>query len=54
MDIQSRLRVEHLLAHWGLPHVTDDTPCFCGAQALGGVVVHYRMPWEWPGQVGEA
>jgi hypothetical protein len=43
------------LAHWGEPHVTDDTPCFCGAREEGGVVIHRRMPWERPGQrEGEA
>jgi hypothetical protein len=43
------------LAHWGEPHVTDDTSCFCGAREEGGVVIHRRMPWERPGQrEGEA
>jgi hypothetical protein len=44
-----------LLAHWGEPHVTDDTACFCGPRAFEGLVVHRRMPWEQPGQrEGEA
>jgi hypothetical protein len=43
------------LAHWGAPHVTDDTPCFCGTREEDGVVIHRRMPWERPGQrEGEA
>lgn len=35
-----------VLRHWGHPHVTDDTPCFCGAREAEGLVVHRRMPWE--------
>jgi hypothetical protein len=43
------------LPHWGAPHVTDGTPCFCGAREEDGVVIHRRLPWEQPGQrEGEA
>jgi len=47
-NLSTILAVDALIAHWGQPHVTDDSPCFCHPSQADGVVVHRRMPWETP------
>lgn len=47
-DREDILPVDRLLCHWGEPHSTDGTPCFCLPTQQDGVVLHRRMPWENP------
>lgn len=37
-----------LLRHWGEPHVTDGSACFCLPDEVLGMVIHQRLPWDPP------
>ena len=47
-EVYIQLVDDELFAHWGEPHVTDGTPCFCLPDEVLGVVIHQRMPWDPP------
>ena len=48
VDDLGLLPVDLLLFHWGDPHVTDGTGCFCLPAEEDGLIIHRRLPWEYP------
>ena len=45
-DPLQELPVDLLFMHWGKPHRTDDTPCWCLPTREYGLVIHRLMPWD--------